>query len=159
MESSALFFHTSIDSTQKKKRLLTGTFVASIGALCLLLPVIYPSLSLALFIAGIAFIATGLIPYKKITRLENFPITLRCTADSISLRQGASSLVIRYAHITGIFYDIKKRSLILELRYILTPEPLKNAPWKRYYSLKTLRLTLPQFTKEAFEALKEISSN
>lgn len=128
------------------------------GALFLLLPLIYPSLSLALFLIGIGFVAAGLIPYKKITRLENVPITLKCSQSAVTLRQGASSLVIHYSHITGVFYDTKKRSLLIELRYTLTPEPLKRAPWKKYYSLRTLRLTLPQFTKSTFNTLREIFS-
>jgi hypothetical protein len=156
LESSSLFFHTSINLTQKKRRLLIGSSIAGAGALCLILPLAFPAISFYLFVLGITFIAAGLIPYKRIIRFETFPITLKCTENAISLRQGSKSLVIHYAHIMSIFYDTKKRCIIIKLRYTLTPEPLKTAPWKRYYSLKTLCLTLPQFTESTYKAVLEV---
>ncbi len=84
-------YYSSISEILKKRMLARGFIAAIPGALLLFYMGLFAEIESLMrwgatsFIASIALISYGLIPYKRITRLEMNPYKLVCLKDSFEL--------------------------------------------------------------------------
>lgn len=91
-------FFSSIAPELKRRTLLKGTVFAALGALLLLwggAGLDLPTLSKwgwLIFLVAIGLIALGLIPYRRLNRLENNPYELRVDNQAITLLHQGNKL-------------------------------------------------------------------
>lgn len=111
LEPKMLILRTTLKPTLLKKTLFKGTFLAASGILIILLAGILLPLSLLkifgapAFFIGLLLAALGLIPYRKLTRLELFPQKLHFDGASlVLLHQGKPILKIPKECVDRVFY-------------------------------------------------------
>ena len=94
MRTDALTLHSSITPFLASRLLIRGTAVASLGLLCLAYGTLYmPEASLKtwgipLFFLSLGLIGSGMLPYRRVCRVEKHPHMLMIRADN----------TIHYAH-------------------------------------------------------------
>lgn len=156
-------FRSSIDKNLMRKALIRGTFLASIGVLLLFfsgvfLPVrILQCYGIFLFGLSMLFIAFGLLPYRKLQRLETKPDELWVTNSSIHyIKRGNERLVIPLkavfkiswvsrGYLYGIGIDLKEHSLLSIPRSFIKYSQKKSG----------FDLFFPFFTERTFLELKD----
>lgn len=112
MSDSPLVLRSSVRSSLKRARLRRGTLLGGCGAILLVAagiccpPQELHLIGLPLFLLGVALMAWGLLPYRRLTALENAPHRLIVSDESLTFlpSKGNSSLVIPVTSIERLSY-------------------------------------------------------
>lgn len=161
-------FRSSIHSALKRYSLLKGSLIAAIGIIPLILAgTLIPAAQLApwgmiLFLFGIGMVALGLIPYRKLCRLELCPDELIIDADNslTYLKQRKLLVTIPSENIDKISYIDDPYHYGIALTFN-SPTTKKIAIHDVRMGRKHLRkgqnedLFLPYFSKRTYKELKE----
>jgi len=156
---------TSVKPQLMKKILIKGFFLALTGILLLFFGGIFlPEESLQvwgapLFFTGIAFVTFGLLPFRKLTKLENKPVALTVNAmNEITLeRSGMPILTFPQHSIQKIEYVEDPQNYGMAFWFI---KPVENPIIVHDNSYKLVTgfdadLFLPYFSTRSVKELKE----
>lgn len=175
MSEESLTIRSSIKTSLMKHTLFRGTVIASVGgALLLFAGIFVPVSSLSywgfpIFLASIALITLGLLPYKQLKRLEVNPYQIVADQEkmwhffekgmplfSLPVDDIEKTLLIENEYLYGIGVILKK------------PLPLPIVVHRKAFSLedyerKSLKkcgcdLFFPYFSKRAYQELLEFQS-
>lgn len=175
MEESILALKSIIKPSLKKVALLRGTILGILGiALWLYGGIFLSTNSLTIwgwpiFIVGLLLITWGLLPYRKLTRLENNPNEIIVTdLEELYFKQGTPVFKIALENIEemayvdnnshyGIGLWIKKPQTknILVLHPTLDLKAYLKDCQNRYFC----DVFLPNFSKRSFKELEELFKN
>lgn len=161
-----LILNTSITLSLKRYVLFRGIALAALGCVLLLLGGIYipadkmGSWGFALFISAGLLVTAGMLPYRKLSKLEMNPSLLKITSHQ-NLEyyiKGRKSLIIPLSSIrkTGFFETHRYYGICL---WLTAPIPQKNAAFDivKYQALSRkgykCDLYLPYFTKRSYDEL------
>ncbi len=124
---------STIKKEQLTKRLLYGSLIAAIGALLLVFGgAMLPPASLALwgfplFLVAIGFITCGMLPYRRLKRLESDPYVIKIEGNSLSLLRGGKTLFhVNIPEILEVLYVEEGSRYGMEL-------VLKGSPHKKVF--------------------------
>lgn len=174
MNADTMTLHSSIKPSLKKKIMFRGTLISAIG----LIPMFYGSLYLdvptlsywgvPIFFGSLGMIAVGMLPFKRLTFLENNPnkLTINDNDGFIYSHKGKKTLTIPISAIDNISYYEKNSmyGVALSLKKDLEDKIVvhnQSFDFARYsnYSKKHYQceLFLPYFSRRAFKELLETS--
>lgn len=154
----------------KKKMLLQGSWVAGLGAILLVLTAVFMPVAtlkfwgFPIFVFAILFITFGLLPYRKLTRLELNPdvITMQETQCTFTHR-GCLLFTIPYAAIHKMEYLESSHDYGIGIWFYHPSSPkvivYPKACVKNYQNKRCKEeadLFLPYFSQKGFEELKEV---
>lgn len=120
-------YYSTVKAEILKKSLFNGTLKATLGLLVMFT---------GFFIPGILLIGWGLIPYRKLKKLENNPYTLHLTESHLILQT--------------------KKRYILPLKEIQKIEYIEGLPFGILITTKERTLFAPYFSKRTFTDLTEL---
>lgn len=155
---------SAVKSQAKRKALFRGSFLAGMGMLIMIAGSVFLSrhqLSLygiPLFIAAITLVTIGMIPYRKLTRLENKPDEIHINQDHswVYYRKGKQILEIPQGTIESMRY-------ISQDQYGICLSLKKNPENKVKVYQPGLRMShfgcdlfFPYFSERAFKQLADI---
>jgi hypothetical protein len=171
---SNILFHTIVKAPLKRSVLIRGTLFAALGASCLLLGGIFFSQKtlilwgLPVFFLGLALITFGLLPYRKLAVLENWPNELVFGDDgrTFSFRQrGRTIFTMPLTTISKTTYCDKKSfyGIQIWLKQPLDEKILRHDP---HFDLSAFvnksqknhacDISLPYFSHRAYHELREL---
>lgn len=176
MEEIILKLRSSIRPALKKKTMIRGSILGGLGILLWVYSGLFLSISTLtifgwpIFLTGGILITLGLLPYRKLTRLENKPHEIIITdLDELSyFSQGVPMFKISMKNIEemafldddvryGIGFWIKTpASKHIE---ILHPSLDLNVYLKNCQKDYFCDIFFPYFTKRSFEELEELTNN
>lgn len=163
---------TSVSSSWKSHILMRGTIMAVLGAAIMMIagialpPETMSNWGAILFFIGLFLIARGLLPYRRLTKLELNPDQLIVSDGTIHFLQGGRSVLriprrcieaIRYVEESKLPYG-----LAFDFQWPLPAELKEDDPYfkwmkRRRNALKYFNadLFLPYFSKRAYRTLME----
>jgi len=170
MKTDALTLHSSIKPSLMKRTLFRGTFIGVLGLIPLFYACLFldtPTLSywgLPIFFGALALIAFGMMPFRRLTFLEQNPNKLTMVDDRgfIYFHKGKKTLTIPYSTIDKMsYYD---KDSIYGIAVCLKKDPHekitvhnRSFDFERYqnYSKKYYQcdLLLPYFSKRVFREI------
>ena len=171
-EKETLSVHSSISTDLLNRALKKGAWLGGIGGLLLiwggtLLPLALLKIwGIPLFCTGMACISTGLLPYRKLTRLQLKPHAIHSHGDEwIFLRSGRPLLKIPLCSLEKMTYIEKDKIYGLGL-WLKCPIVEKVKVLQPYFNYATFTkqsrkkfegcdLFLPYFSKRVAKALLE----
>lgn len=125
-----LTYYSTVKADVLKKSLFWGTLKATLGLLVMFFGGPF------LFIPGVLLIGWGLIPYRKLKKLENNPYTIHLTETHLILRT--------------------KKSTAISLNEIEKMEYVDGMPFGILITTKERTLFAPYFSKRTFTDLTEL---
>lgn len=162
-------YRSSIHTPLLQKALMRGSFLAGIGALALLAGTFLPPENLKiwgpfLFLFSLGLIGWGLIPYRRLKRLETEPHEILITKDrllfcwrkkpafSIPLKRIKKAVFISSGDVYGIGISLEDASL----SYVQALDEKFDITHFQQHSIKKYGcdLFLPYFSQRTFEALQ-----
>lgn len=153
MEQETIKLRTSIKTPLMRRVVLRGSFLALLGAAILLYAgVVMPvdSLSiwgLPLLLVSGSLITLGLLPYRKLTRLEKKPDELIISENQIQyIVRGKSSLTIPQQNIARTAY-VEHGNMYGICVWLKHPTPNKNSRYDLFF---------PYFSEKAALTLQEL---
>ena len=148
-------FHSTVTHAIKKRALFRGTFIAAIGIGAIAFGGVFLSpkqldvWGLPLILFGILFIAWGLIPYRRLCRLETTPNRIEMSEEALTFFQGKVALTrIPLISIEKLEY-VEKPSLYGIKVHLKDPLPEKVILYSKHASL-----FLPYFSRRTFVQLQ-----
>lgn len=109
-----MVFYTTVTDTVKRGALFRGTSIAAIGILIIafsgafLSPKQLDVWGLPILLSGIFLIARGLIPYRKLCRLETAPNKITLSEEGLTLFEGKKVHRVPLSEIERLEYTEKK---------------------------------------------------
>lgn len=163
MSYEPLKLRSSVKSSLKRYTLIRGTLIAGLGALLIVVTGIYLPVQemqiwgLPILIMGLGLIAFGLMPYRRLSRLENSPNEVILFDDSFQFFSKGRKIY------TVPFSSIDKTSLIDNGTDYGIAIWLKKSPEQKVivhdkklaYARKGCDIFLPYFTERSFAIFKE----
>ena len=163
--------HSSIRPELKKQVLMRGSIFAGIGALLLLLTGAFLPLSLLkywgwlIFLMSMGLITLGLLPYRKLTRLEKVPQAIEIEKDRMVVYSDHKLLMaIPFSTIQNLEYIDKEGDYgigiwlkhPIEEKIILKSDKFDILNYTNLSRRKFgCDLMFPYFSKRGYEELKE----
>jgi len=167
--SELLRIQTSISNTYLKSLLWKGFGIAFIGALSLVLGSVFISEPLMkkwggiLYFSAFLFITLGLLPYRKITRLQNKPNEIRVTENDHFEFWSKNELQLEFPLDQIQFSEFIENKKFYGIRIQLkqeSPNLFRNL--RKFHVLVDKKnktdLTFLYFTKRSYKELYEIQS-
>lgn len=163
---------SSIRPELKRQVLMRGSMIGGCGALLLLATGVFLPLSLlkiwgwAIFLIGIGLITLGLLPYRKLTRLESKPQTIEMKEDRFSLTSNQKPLfTVPFSAIEKMAYinTSSDYGIAIWLHNPLTDKIVVHSEKfdiEKYRELSQRKfgcdLMLPYFSQRGFDELQEL---
>jgi|688.fasta_scaffold96503_3 hypothetical protein len=140
-----LLLNTSVSSSLKRHVLFRGTFLAFCGAVLLLLAGIFipentlESWGLGILTLGGILVVAGLLPYKKISKLEMKPNQMIIGEGVLRyVNKGRTLLTVPINHVEAITFCQRRYKYGIELK------------------VNKEKLFFPYFNQQAFEKIKPL---
>lgn len=171
MDHNQTILRSAIIPSTMQHTLWRGTILGIAGAACLLVPGIFMPLDVMqvwgfpLFIAGIGLIAFGLIPYRKLKKLEENPNRIILEETSIGYAAGGKllfTLPVEAIDRVAFLENTSSYGICITLK---SPLPAKLRGEDSRFDLVDFRakslskhgcdLFLPYFSRRAFETLTD----
>lgn len=107
---------STIDATTLKKSLFQGTSISALGALLFIVPTLFLSIpylsrwGLYLFTISFFLIAIGMLPYKRLLKLQITPHVIEFLPEGIALWWKQKKICfISFSHLASIVYQADKK--------------------------------------------------
>lgn len=171
MDDGNLLLRSSVKSTMKRFVLFRGTFLAGLGAaLMLFTGAFLPRGTLALwgllcFGIGLGLITLGLLPYRRLTRLENKPFEILLSQGLLSfISKGIKKFSVPFASIekTGFVDDRHQYGICLWLKKPAQEKVIVHDPGFDMAAFQNKSkakhgcdLFLPYFSKRSYEEMRD----
>jgi hypothetical protein len=169
MNEQTYKFRSSIHSSLKKQTLLRGSFIAALGALLIACGGIFLTVQqlgrwgIIIYGLGIALIALGLIPYRRMCRLEECPDQLVVSEDGLwsYYRRNKLIFTLPQKNIKKIDYIDNKSWYGISIA-CCTVKKLKMKIYdfktakKFFCKKKSAQIFLPYLSRNTYNALNEL---